>query len=197
MKIFNLSENSQVYTANVYLLTGSWNTLDDVNTLIDVGRDMTLFQLLEQASTGVGKKRVEQVILTHNHYDHASLLPEVIAAYRPKVYAASRSLEGVDVLLNGGEKLRVADRTFEVIATPGHSADSVCLYCEEEGILFAGDTPLVIRSRDTQYPQAFINALTYITEKSVKAIYFGHGQPLVHDCEAVLKSSLKHAKGFK
>lgn len=195
MKIYNLTEHSKVYTANVYLLTGSWNTLEDVNTLIDVGRDPEMFHLLEQASTGVGKKRVEQVILTHNHYDHASLLPQVISAYNPKVYAASRSLDGVNIWVQGGERLRVADRTFEVIATPGHSVDSICLYCEEEGILFAGDTPLVIRSSDTRYPDAFINALTYISKKSVRSIYFGHGQPLVHDCEAVLKLSLHHARG--
>ena len=39
MKVFNLTENSEVYTSNVYLVTGDFNALSDVNTLIDVGRD--------------------------------------------------------------------------------------------------------------------------------------------------------------
>jgi glyoxylase-like metal-dependent hydrolase (beta-lactamase superfamily II) len=33
----------------------------------------------------------------------------------------------------------VADVTLEVMHTPGHSAGSVCLYCEELGAVFCGD----------------------------------------------------------
>ena len=75
MKILNLAAKNGVYSCNVYLVLGSWNTLRDVNTLVDVGRDPSFFERLDQASTGVGKKRVEQVILTHSHYDHAANLP--------------------------------------------------------------------------------------------------------------------------
>ena len=70
MKIINLTENSTVYTSNVYLVLGSWNSLSDVNTLFDVGRDPNILEILNNTSTGFGKKRVEQVVLTHSHYDH-------------------------------------------------------------------------------------------------------------------------------
>lgn len=36
------------------------------------------------------------------------------------------------------------DKMFEVIHTSGHSSNSVCFYCEDEGTLFLGDTPVVI-----------------------------------------------------
>jgi glyoxylase-like metal-dependent hydrolase (beta-lactamase superfamily II) len=77
VKALNLSEKSQIYTSNVYLLAGDWNCIQDVNTLVDVGSDNSIIDLINHASTGVGKIRVEKVILTHNHYDHASLLPQV------------------------------------------------------------------------------------------------------------------------
>ncbi len=73
----NLSAKSKIYTSNVYLLTGDWNCIQDVNTLVDVGRDPSVIDEIYQASTGVGKTKVEKVILTHNHYDHTSLLPQI------------------------------------------------------------------------------------------------------------------------
>ncbi len=193
MKIINLVYQSKIYTSNVYLVTGTWNAIGDVNTLVDVGRDADILERLDMASTGVGKKRVQQVVLTHSHYDHASLLPVIQKLYNPTVYAASPSLEGVHLILKGGEMLHMGDRDFEVIAIPGHSNDSICLYCHEERILFAGDTPLVIKSRDTQYEEAFLNALKYLTKKEIDVIYFGHGAPLTHDCGGVLKNSLNNA----
>ncbi|KPQ41224.1 MAG: hypothetical protein MPEBLZ_04229, partial [Candidatus Methanoperedens nitroreducens] len=61
MKIQNLSGGSTIYTSNVYLITGTWNAFNDVNTLIDVGRDPAIIEIINNASTGVGKKRIDQV----------------------------------------------------------------------------------------------------------------------------------------
>ena len=197
MKVENLSRNSKVYTSNVYLLTGNWNTLNDVNTLIDVGRDPAILERIDSASTGVGKQRVEQVILTHSHYDHASLLPAIKKIYNSKVMAASTVLANVDVIIKGGEILNIADREFEVIYTPGHSNDSICLYCEEEKVLFAGDTPLVIMAKNNTYEPLFISALNYIAKKKIETIYFGHGDPLKTNCRKILLRSLENVNTNK
>jgi len=45
--------------------------------------------------------------------------------------------------VKGCELLQVADRQFEEIHTPGHSSDSIYLYCPAEKVLFANDTPLI------------------------------------------------------
>ena len=37
------------------------------------------------------------------------------------------------------EKITLGDRTFEVIAAPGHTAGQMCFYFPDEGILLAGD----------------------------------------------------------
>lgn len=190
MKIANLSAKSKIYTSNVYLLTGDWNCMEDVNTLVDVGRDPHIIEEIYQASTGVGKTRVEQVILTHNHYDHASLLPNIKSVFNPRVYAYSSYLEGVDCFVKGGELIKVADRTCEIIYTPGHSNDSICLYCEEEKSLFAGDAGFIIRSVGGSYEDRFIEALEYICSKDIETIYFGHGSPLNQNCKEILLESL-------
>jgi glyoxylase-like metal-dependent hydrolase (beta-lactamase superfamily II) len=194
MKIINLYRLNKIYSSNVYLLTGDWNALEDLNTLIDVGRDEGILERIDEASTGVGKQRIGQVILTHSHYDHASLLPNIKKKYNPKVCAFSSNIDYVDVILKGGETLKIADREFEVIHAPGHSSDSICLYCETEGILFAGDTPLIIRTIDSNYEQSFINVLEYIATKKIEIIYFGHGEPLVDNCNKTILKSLDNVK---
>ncbi len=194
MKILNLTKDSNVYTSNVYFVLGNSNAIDDVNTLVDVGRDHSIIAKIEKASTGVGKQRVEQVVLTHSHYDHAGLLPHIRKMYNPRVCAYSTSLEGVDRLLRDGETLKMGDEAFEVIYTPGHSSDSICIYCQSEGVLFAGDSPVILQSDEGTYEDAFIDALIRLARKDIKAIYFGHGDPLLNDCNARIRSSLKMVK---
>jgi len=194
MKIFNLTKNSNTYTSNVYFVLGNSNAISDVNTLVDVGRDPSVIEKINKASTGVGKQRVEQVVLTHSHYDHASLLPQIRKMYNPKVYAYSTSLEGVDRLLRDGEMLKIGDEAFEVIYTPGHSNDSICLYCQSEGVLFAGDSNIIVQTAGGTYEQGFVDALIRLARKNVKVIYFGHGEPLQNNCNSRIRSSLEMIK---
>ena len=190
MKVLNLTSDNKIYTCNVYLVTGTRNAIEDVNTVIDVGRDPAVIERINTASTGVGKHRVEQVILTHSHYDHASLLPQISEMFKPVVYAFSRSLAGVDYLLKDGETLKAGDRIFEVIHTPGHSNDSICIYCAEEGVLFAGDTPVISAPAHGSYEQGFVQAMEKLSRRDIRSIYFGHGLPLHADCNKRICNSL-------
>ncbi|MBU8912459.1 MAG: MBL fold metallo-hydrolase, partial [Spirochaetales bacterium] len=131
------------------------------------------------------------------HYDHASLLPAIRAAYDPVVYAYSSSLEGVDRILNGGEMLKLGDRTFEVIHIPGHSSDSVCLYCEQDEVLFSGDSSVFIGSADETYEQGFTDALERICSKNIRTVYPGHGRPIAEGCPELLAASLRNVRGAK
>ena len=190
MKIANLTQGSVVYTSNAYLLTGTWNAIPDVNTLIDTGRDPNIIQAIYDSPTGVGKRRLDQVILTHSHYDHASMVPVIQKEFGPVVCGCSPNFEGIGRVLKDGERIRVADLDAVVIHTPGHSNDSLCLYCEEEGILFVGDTPIVIQTRDNTYEERFLSALERIARLDVTAIYPGHGRPILSDCNELIHQSL-------
>ena len=194
MRVIALEASGDTYTCNAYLVLGTWSGLEDVNTLVDVGRDPAVLAGLEEAPTGVGKTRVEQVVLTHGHYDHCSLLPTIIELYRPSVLAYSQGVDGVSGLVADGEEVRLGDRRFTVLHTPGHTEDSICLYCKEEGVLFSGDMPLVINAVGGSYKRRFVNALERICALNVRAIYFGHGQPLYEDCNRRLRHSLKNVQ---
>ncbi len=194
MKILNLIESSKIYTSNVYLVLGTWNAIEDVNTLVDVGRDPMLLEKINTAPTGVGKQKVSQVVLTHSHYDHTSLLPEIKAVFKPFVKAFSPFIEGVDHLLKDGELIKIGDRTFEVLHTPGHSSDSICLVCEEEGILFTGDSPIMSPAGDSTYEDGFLKALEKISSKDIRGIYPGHGNPLLEGCNERICDFVKNIR---
>jgi glyoxylase-like metal-dependent hydrolase (beta-lactamase superfamily II) len=195
MRILTLENSREIYTSQVYLVLGDSSRMEDVNTLVDVGQDPAILASIAQAPTGVGKWPVEQVVLTHNHYDHTALLPRVRETFHPKVLAFSPNTVGVDCLVRDGDTIKMGDAYFEVIHTPGHSSDSICLYNRPEGILFAGDTPVVNAAATGTYEPEFLAAMEKVCARDVRAIYFGHGPPLTQNCNERLRESLAMAAG--
>jgi glyoxylase-like metal-dependent hydrolase (beta-lactamase superfamily II) len=193
MRVVILENSGLLYTSQTYLVLGDLSRLEDVNTMVDVGQDPAMLASVGRAPTGVGKWPVEQVVLTHSHSDHCALLPQVREAFHPKVFAFSPNIVGIDVVLRDGDRLRMGDEDFEVIYTPGHSSDSICLYNRAEGVLFAGDTPLLIMSSTGTYEDGFLSALERLCTLDVRRIYFGHGVPLTERCNERLRESLKMA----
>ncbi len=193
MRIVTLENSGRVYTSQVYLVLGDASQLGDVNTLVDAGADPALLASIERAPTGVGKWPVEQVVLTHSHSDHCALLPQLRALFRPRVWAFSPNAEGVDGLLRDGDTIHMGDAEFEVIHAPGHSSDSICLYNHSEGVLFAGDSPLLISAPGSSYEPGFRAALEKLCARDVSRIYFGHGPPLTERCNQRLRESLRLA----
>jgi glyoxylase-like metal-dependent hydrolase (beta-lactamase superfamily II) len=194
MKIVNLTYGSEVYTSNAYLLTGTWNALPDVNTLIDTGRDVKIIDAIHNAPTGVGKRKLDQVILTHTHYDHVSMLPKILKEFNPVVCGYSPNFDDINHVLKDGEHIQIADLDAEVIYTPGHSNDSLCLYCQGEGIFFSGDTEIIIRTGGNTYEKGFITAIERISGLDITAIYPGHGRPILSDCNKQIRQSLVYVR---
>jgi len=196
MRIENLTASSTCYTSCVYLVRGDWNAIDDVNTLVDVGRDPSVIQMIENRDTGVGKKRVAQVVLTHSHYDHTALLPEIRAAFAPGV-CAYPSFHEADRHLKDGELIKIGDRVCEIIYTPGHSQDSICIYCEPEGVLFSGDFTLNIMTENGTFTDDYVQALAKLARRNIKTIYPGHGPPIIGSGNEMIRRALKMVKGAR
>ena len=194
MKIVPIIGNNNVYSSNVYLILGEWKRIKDVSTLVDVGNDPSIVDVIEKINTGLGKSKIEQVILTHSHSDHTGILPLIINAFHPKVYAFLPFLEGVDAVLKHGDKIQIGESEFEVIHTPGHSSDSISLYNKERGILFVGDTQVIVRSTDGDYEMEYYHALKTLCKNDVREIYFGHGEPLMQNAHEALLMSLENVR---
>jgi len=189
MRITLLHGSQQGYSCNAYLVRGDSNEWEDVNSLVDVGIDGSICDEIENLGTGIGKKKVARVVLTHGHYDHAAGLGVVVARYHPQVCAFAPA-KNVDVLLVDGQVLRLGDREFEVLHTPGHSEDSICLYCARERTLFAGDTPLDVKTPGGSHPGELLASLERIASRDVATIYAGHAGPVASGIPELIRRTI-------
>lgn len=186
MKVTLFKKNPNVYSCNVYLIRGNWNAIDDVNTMIDTGTDGFFLEELSQLSTGVGKRRVEQVILTHEHFDHSGGLKFVKSEYNPKSYAVSM-IQGIDEKAVDGMELKVGDRIAQILYTPGHSNDSICIYVPQEHVLFSGDTALNIKTPGGSYSKEYVEVLERLLNLDIRTVYSGHDEPVTEHVHEMLK----------
>ena len=185
MRIIPLSRSDKTYSCNSYLILGDWNRIGDVNTIIDPGTDGFILDEIERLSTGFGKIPVAQVLLTHNHFDHAGAVQAIKERYNAKVLAFSDGV-GVDALLCDGEFIKAGDDILEVLHTPGHSSDSICLYAPSEKVLFSGDTQVRVRCQGDVYAPDYVDALLKIACRDIQKIYSGHDAPITHDCQDII-----------
>lgn len=81
------------------------------------------------------------LLITHTHADHIDRLPEFKKATNCKIYASHRAgLEGlVDVYVKEADEIAIGETVFKVLETPGHCADHVVYYSEDNKVAFVGD----------------------------------------------------------
>lgn len=146
---------------------------------------------------------VAAVLVTHRHLDHvegaarfAELAGCAVRAVDPdwRVPADGAGLEDGTVVEAGGVRV-------EVLATPGHTADSVSLLVtHDEGVdLLTGDTVLGFGSTVIAQPDGDLGAyldsldrlLAVVAARGVRRILPGHG-PVVEDPRAVLEGYRAH-----
>jgi glyoxylase-like metal-dependent hydrolase (beta-lactamase superfamily II) len=190
VKIYRLETNPAIYSSNAYLILGNWNKLEDINALVDTGSDAYIQTHIRKINTGVGKVQVNKIILTHTHFDHIGGVRTLQKLYGCQVRAHTEYEENIKGLRDG-EVLHLGDNYFEVIYSPGHSSDSICLYNKSEGILFSGDTQIRINSTDGTYTPEFVNTIKRLSELKLTVVYPGHGDPIKENPEGILQNTLR------
>jgi len=141
---------------------------DEEVIVIDPGTDA------EGVLNVVGDREVLAVICTHGHADHVAGALELAGrdeapvALHPRdrtLWRETHPGEAASIEMEDGGIFEVGDVSLEVIHAPGHTAGSVCLYCEELGVVFTGHALLADgpARHDDEFPD-FAGQLTAIGE---------------------------------
>jgi glyoxylase-like metal-dependent hydrolase (beta-lactamase superfamily II) len=152
------------------------------------------------AVEAAGADQVALVLLTHGHADHAegaaALAQRVKASVRG--FAPAHSSPGQQPL-SDTEHLQIGGLHLDVIATPGHTADSVCFVIDADAALLTGDTILGRGSTVVARPDGGLadylatlhrlRALVY--ERQLRVVLPGHGS-VAPDPAAKLDDYLRH-----
>ncbi len=178
--------------------------------LIDTGCAHTAPQL----ATTVGNWRVNVIVNTHSHEDHiganasvqevagcpilahAQALPVLENPKLQPLQPYRRIFWGWPLPSRGsavGESVKTERFCFQVIHTPGHSPDHICLFEPEQGWLFSGDA--YVGGQDRALREGYdihgiIASLKTLSQLPVKIIFSGSGtvraegpQPLLEKIE--------------
>lgn len=189
MKIVPLKKSPATYSCNSYMILGDWNRIEDVNTLVDPGVDAFVLGEIHRLSTGVGKEPVQQIIITHNHFDHSAGVAALKQAFGCRVLAYG---DGplVDETLHDRQFIKAGDDFLEVLHTPGHSGDSICLYASSLQALFSGDTQLKVLAAGGTYSRDYVEALERLCTMKISSVYSGHDRPVLSGVREMLQRSL-------
>lgn len=179
-------------------------TLDGTNTwligggedlvVVDPGEDDDAHQqrIVEVARQRGG--RISHIVLTHSHLDHRGGAPRLAALTGAPVLGASPW--GAPLL--DGQVVGPAGAQVQVVTTPGHTADSICLLAPG-GALLTGDTVLgrgtsVVARPDGDlgdYLASLETIRALIEGGGVDLLLPGHGPP-IHAASAVIEYYLAH-----
>jgi len=147
--------------------------------------------------------RVATVLLTHRHLDHSAGAAAFARAAGCGVRAVDPAWRVGTEGLEDGAMVEVAGASLEVVATPGHTSDSVSLlvtYADGSAPdLLTGDTVLGFGSTVITHPDgdlgdylASLDRLLALVEgRGVARVLPGHG-PVVGDPSAVLAGYRQH-----
>lgn len=164
--------------------------------LIDTGEGKDGFvDVLRSAMKNAGCESLEQIIVTHWHHDHLGGVPSLLEAFGPvpirrfvvdggipvQERGSSQILEHSGLVpLVDNEIICTSGSTLRVLYTPGHASDHVCLYLEEEGVLFTADNVLGIGSAVFTDLHAYLASLHRMQNlagsgSNLLALYPAHG----------------------
>ena len=189
-------------STNTYLISGPEGIL-----LFDTGWAGTFRAFCrEMGKLGIPVQKISYILISHFHPDHYGIAQE-IAEYGPTIAVADVQCEHIHaadaVLMREPEKdfrpiddrrIRVvsrgSSRSFlqemgiegEIIATPGHSEDSISL-CLDDGSLFVGDlNPLyeLEMHRGTRIGESW----ELLLARHPKTIFYGHARTAQLDASA-------------
>ncbi len=144
---------------------------------------------------------VAVVLLTHHHLDHS----EAARAFAERVGCGVRALDPAYRLgpegLGEGDVVAVGDLEVRVVATPGHSSDSLSFVIPSERAVLTGDTVLGRGTTVVAHPDGELGAYLASLDRlhalaeahDIDTIWPGHG-PVIDQALPVLDHYLAHRR---
>lgn len=184
-----LADNPGLLTldgTNTWVLRGP---LSDELVVVDPGPDDDE-HLARVAALG----RIALVLISHRHGDHTSGIDKLVALTGAPVRAADpQFLRRDGETLTDGEVIDVAGLTITVLATPGHTADSLSFVLDDavltaDTVLGCGTT--VIDKEDGSLAD-YLESLHRLRGLGRRTVLPGHGPDLL-DLEAIASGYLLH-----
>ena len=162
--------------------------------IIDAGAE------IEDVKEVVQNRKVLAVLFTHLHFDHTWNIEKYIDEFKCDVYVANNQenrFNNIDLnasymvrqnitknvdkkfIKYYAEKLNIGEFEFEIVSTPGHSEDGVCIKYGEN--LFTGDTVFADGVGRTDLkdsnPFELKDSLIKISKIDFKTVFPGHYEP--------------------
>ncbi|WP_031516558.1 MBL fold metallo-hydrolase [Streptomyces sp. NRRL F-5123] len=186
-------------------------TLDGTNTWIVAEPDSELAVVVDPGPLDEGHlaavvaaaeqagKRVALTLLTHGHPDHAEgaarfaeLTGTAVRALDPALRLGDEGLAEGDTVTTGGLELRV-------VATPGHTSDSLSFLLPADAAVLTGDTVLGRGTTMVAYPDGrlgdYLDSLRRLQALTVAGeadtVLPGHG-PVLGDARGAVEFYLAH-----
>ena len=145
-----------------------------------------------------GAGRVELVILTHHHVDHTEAAEEFHLRTGAPVRARDAALCIGAGPLEDGERLDAAGVRIEILATPGHTADSICVHLPDDGdhgSVLTGDTILGRGTTVLVFPDGrlgdYLASLERLEALGPATVLPAHG-PVLPDLAAIAQAYAAH-----
>jgi glyoxylase-like metal-dependent hydrolase (beta-lactamase superfamily II) len=184
-----LSDNPGLLTlegTNTWVLRGPGS---DELVIVDPGPDDD-----EHIARIAALGRIALVLITHRHGDHTDGIDKLVELTdAPVRSAASGFLRGLSAELADGEVIDAAGLKITVLATPGHTAESLSFVLDDA--VLTGDTVLgrgttVIDKEDGSLAD-YLASLRRLRGLGRRTVLPGHGPDLA-DLEAVAEGYLMH-----
>jgi glyoxylase-like metal-dependent hydrolase (beta-lactamase superfamily II) len=186
-------------------------TLDGTNTWIVAEPDSPLAVVIDPgpqdeahlanvvaAAEALGK-RVALTLLTHGHPDHAEGASRFAELTGTRVRALDPALRLGDEGLAAGDTVSTGGLELRVVATPGHTADSLCFHLPADGAVLTGDTVLGRGTTVVAHPDGrlgdYLDSLRRLqaltVDGGVDTVLPGHG-PVLDDARGAVEFYLAH-----
>ena len=113
-------------------------TNDGISFVVDPGDAKPVKEFLQE-----NNYPLNIILHTHHHWDHINGDKELQDTYNCEIWGPEYEImriPNMDVLLQDEQEYTLGTHQFRVIHTPGHTRGHICLYFQDDKILFAGDT---------------------------------------------------------